>query len=229
MNFTGTTMIGLPLFILFILVAFSVSGLGETDVNQTFYAYAQAANTGVDLFGNPMTLNDINGHPVCWYNQTSVHGENGLIIAADSNGYPPQEAAWQNSTSFYYLFYDTDGADPVFYSDLNGGVASRPTARVGPHWEGIKSFNLSDSWGWLALVAAITAVASFVGLKFFGSGESETSLKLLLSSTFFITVWTTLSVITYPLILEGGFFVFIFYFGLTGCYAVGLILSTGGS
>jgi len=227
----SSTLIFFPLVILLVLTGLSVAGLGEAvDINQSFYAYQTATATGVDAFGNVLTLNDADGYAICYYNETSVWGEPGLYVVYEANSYPPQEAAWKNTTTTTQLFYDEDGADPVFYADLSeDGLISRPEARIGPHWEGIKSFNLSDSWGWLALVAAITAIASFVGLKFFGSGESEISLNLLLKSTFFITIWATLSVATYPLILLGGFLIFVLYFGMTLSYAVGIILSIGGS
>lgn len=232
MNLNSTTLIFGPLVILLVLTGLSVAGLGEAvDINQSFYAYQSATATGVDAFGNVMTLNDASGNPICYYNETSVWGEAGLFVPYEADGYPPQEAAWKNTTftNGIQLFYDTGGADPVFYLDLSeDGIIARPEARIGPHWEGIKSFNLSDSWGWLALVAAITAIASFIGLKVFDSGESEIAQNLIIKTTFFITVWTTLSVASYPLILLGGFIIFILYFGMTLTYATGLILSING-
>lgn len=223
---TNTLIFG-PLIIMLIFTALSVSGLGTATLNQEFVAYQSYTSSGVNEFGEAMTLNDRYGTAICYYNGTSVHGESGYFELYEADTYPPPECAWKNSTTFYQLFYDTTGDDPVYYYDISTGVASRPEARVGPHWEGIKTFNLADSWGWLALVAAIAAVATFVGLKFFGSGESETSLQLLLKSTFFITVWVTLSLTAYPLILLGGFFVFLLYFAMTLTYSVGVILSVG--
>lgn len=227
MELNATTLIIIPLAILLVLSGASVCGLGTEDLSTEFIMYQAATNSGVDSLGNAIPLNDRYGNPICYYNQTSIYGEAGQVIWIEANTYPPQEAAWRNATNYYQLFYDSEGADPVFYADLQNGVISRPQGRIGPQWQGLQTFSITDSWGWLALIGVVVTVVSIVGFKIAASGESETSIHLILKATFFVTMWVTLSVVTYPLILVGGFLVFIIYSALTLIYSVGVIMSVG--
>lgn len=80
----------------------------------------------------------------------------------------------------------------------------------------------------ISLLITIGIVAGFTGISFLGSGLNAESVKIIISLTAYIGIWTTLSIITFSLIIEIAVFGSIIYIGLTIGFAIGVIKKLSG-
>lgn len=213
----------IPVGVMVLLSIFALIGFGTEEINlqeKTFNTYDTA--TSMDLSGNYLILYNSDGEGVCYWNGTGLTaGDTGQIIMFDY----ADVALWKNSTYECTLFYDQGGTDAVPWSDTTvGGLFAAPNVKSGS-----QPFSLDTSLGWIVLLGVILAVGTIAGITIFGSGLSDASQQLLWKGTFFLTVWSMLSLMAYNLILAGGFFVFILYFILTIMYVIGVVRETYGS
>ena len=81
----------------------------------------------------------------------------------------------------------------------------------------------------IALLATIILVATITGVSVLGSGLNPQSAKIIITLTAFIGLWTTLSLIVFPLIIEIAIFGSIIYIGLTIGYSIGVYQQFSGS
>lgn len=201
----------------------AMNGLGTDTptMNGNFtlnYIREEAAQGNIDFY-----LYDDNGNPKCFINGTGL-GDGGSLIQI-TGPYPPPTAGWLNATSQYELYYDTAHYCPVNWYERNGEVFIPNNGRMDNAGSG--QFNLASSLGFIALIVAIMAVGTIAGITILGSGEKEFSVRLLTLGAAFLTFWGILTFMSYPLILEGGFYVFLAYFVLTAMYALGFIMEIG--
>lgn len=224
----------IPLTVVVILAMLSVAGLGTGDLSGTYSTYD--VGTSKDLQGNLLILYDSGNNPVCYWNGTVVAGR------ADTNGYIVQMkyvnyAAWKNNTiGVAYLLYwdDEHGGQLVEYDRLKSteGIGVFTHYQIDPD-SSSSSFDFTTSLSVVIIISVLISVATIAGLKikFVGSGVelSDVSVEILTKLGFYLTIWLILSLISYPLILEGGFLVFIIYFVLSLMYTIGIVQSFGGS
>ncbi len=91
------------------------------------------------------------------------------------------------------------------------------------------SMNLStlqDAILWISVIGGV-AVAS--GIAILGSGLNDNATKWLVYMVFFVSSWSILSVLSFPLILEIEGFGSILYIGFTVVYGISAIMYIGGT
>jgi len=212
-----------PLAVMTLIAFMVMMGFPDTagDYTSTVYGYYK----GQDEQGTLLTLNSYDGDPICYYDCSPIGVFEGAVIMYESNGYPPQEAAWSNATGYYPLYYDTSHMEPVFWADLTPlGSFSRPTERADA-----QMWSWGGALGVIGLVSLLRFFGALAGIKFFGSGEGDVSVKFLLVGTFFITIWAVLTGIAYPIFLDSeSWIIYIIYTVLTLVYSVGIIQMVGG-
>lgn len=215
------TLMVLPLAALFIMSTLAMLGLGayQPDFADGFTLYD--VNTSTDAEGNYLVLYDYTGSATCYWNGTSYNGENGWIT---KNAYTP-DAVWRNSSGAYGLDWGTNNDDPVKYADCQSVLGFQTGSHIK---ESAKSYDIADSLSWIVVVTAIMAIGTIAGIKVFGTGLTELSVKVLLVGTFSLTIWGILTAMCYPLFLEGGFYVFIIYGALALTYCIGTALTMAG-
>lgn len=212
----------IPLSILLLLGMLSVTGLGaETaDYSQGFHLYDRA--TSQDAFGNYLYLYDETGHAIMYYNLTNVddYGEAYKSLLNDNT-------LWRNDTlSAWTVYYDTNGQNATQWGDIHNplGIITGQQDGVGL---GGNQFNFSSSLSWVIIIGVIMGIGAIVGFKFFGSGESEISVEVLLKGTFYLTLWGILTAMAYSLIVAAGFFIYLLYFAIALVYTIGIMTNIG--
>lgn len=183
----------------------------------------------VSLRGNENTIYyDSGGNPVCYANLTVIIGTQQL------NAYPrwvdipgTHNLGIDNSSSMtdpnwsgivYALYFDTNGQSPVPFATevVYSGTAQH--------------FDIGSSLGLITVTTILMGVGAVIGLHFFGTGESDISIGMVLKFTGFLMIWGVFSILSMntltllPLALGGTF-----YFGLTIVYVIGMVDSIGSS
>lgn len=181
----------------------------------------------VSLAGNEGTIYyDSGGNEVCYANLTVITGVHQL------NAYPrwvdlfdTHQLGIDNSSSMvdpnwsaivYPLYFDTAASAPVPFSSevVYSGASTH--------------FDLGSSLGLIAVTTILMGVGAVIGMHFFGSGESDVSIGMVLKFTGFLMIWGVFSILSMntltllPLALGGTF-----YFGLTLIYVIGMVDSIG--
>lgn len=225
----------IPLAIMALLTVMSVCGLGTADNGGLFstqtYSTEVGDGYGYQLQGGNGILYDEYNHEICYYNGTATPayvGDPGRVEEWTRPAMFAPIAVWNN---------DTDNPNSTLYplfNEYGDSVTWDQMFNVNPSTSGSNQyfFILTSSVGMIALVVVIMGVGSIVGLKIFGTGESEISVELLLKGSFYLTVWGVMSLLSYPLIsgagaTAGGFIIYVFYFILCTVYALGMINSIG--
>lgn len=196
-----------PLALMLVLGLLSGMGLGsEGALQSTYYTTVSGAEVTNGFY-------DERGHQVAYANGT-FYGEEGEIAYAPIQGGAgvwTQTPFWHNNSG-YYNIYSTPAA-----------AAANRVAKINTN-----EWTLESSFGFIALVVAICTFGGIIGFRFLGSGENETSTKLIIVGGFLLILWSVLSVIGLPLIMLvpfGG----MFYIILTLIYSVGVVQNaTGG-
>lgn len=146
---------------------------------------------------------DANGNLKAYANGTAANEKGYLAWAgAAFGGYK-----WVNETSSY-IVYETDAGEDL------------PSPTV--------EFNLGTSLGLIGLIVGIIVLATIAGLRVFGTGTSDTSVKTIVLGTFALTLWGVFSILAMPTLTLVPLFGVIFYFGLTCMYTVGIFNSLSG-
>lgn len=146
---------------------------------------------------------DVNGHVVMFKNGTA-YDEAGFMHVPSVGSTHPQ---WDNYSNVYDMYDNPYGEDRS--------------------WVQI-DFDISSSYGLIALIVGMMALVAVIGIKVFGTGEGEVSTMTILKGTAFLTLWGIFSAISLTLITQipmslGA----ILYFILTAMYCVGIIQSIG--
>ena len=83
----------------------------------------------------------------------------------------------------------------------------------------------------LIITGTLIAIALITGITFLGSGLNPESSRIVVLGTTYVGIWTLLSVLAFPLILEIEIFGSIIYIAITIGYTIGVIqrISPGGS
>lgn len=212
----------LPVAILLTFGILAMTGLGtntidlQTNGNFSLNYIGTAAETGNIDF----KLYDYGGNEKCYINGTATNEEGSLTELFLAS--PPSVAAWTNTTGSYQVYYDQEHFCPVLWSERNFDNIFIPnTGRMDQAGSGV--FNLASSLGFIALISVIMAIGSIVGIRILDSGESEFSVRLLVIGIATLTFWGILTFMAYPLIYEGGFYVYIPYFLMTASYCLGIV------
>lgn len=212
----------MPVSVLLLLAIFSLVGIGEQNnlQDQKFTTYDTVTSKGVD--GEYLYLYNGNGEPVCYWNGTGLTpNDDGKLTS-----YYAGIMRWQNSTHTQVVYFDATQQRVVKTSDMTVTGFLGDYERID---ENTDTFSLDTSLGWIILFTAILAIGTIAGIRLFGSGLSDSAQQLLYKGTFFITLWTMLSLLSYDLIMAGGFLVFIVYFIFTAMYVIGTVRELYGS
>lgn len=123
--------------------------------------------------------------------------------------------------TYYSLYHDTEASEPVLYGNLGqGGASSGGGALLG--------VGISDNFAFIALIVGIIALVGVIGIQLFGSGESETSIFVIIVFTGLLALWTILSFGSYDMIVSIPLFGPIVYVVLTLMYSVGAFQMVAG-
>lgn len=219
------TLLLIPISIMLVLGILGMTGLNETAIDLTNSNFnLDYINSAVETGNTNFYLYDYDGNPKCFINGTA-YAEEGTLTEIWGQ-HPPNVAGWINATYTYHLYYDTAHYCPVLWQERNNdGVFVPNNGRMDA--AGAGSFNVASSLGFIAAVSAIMAVGAIAGIRVLGSGESEFSVRLLTLGVAFLTFWGIMTYMSYPIILAGGFYIFIAYFVLTAMYCLGIILELG--
>ena len=90
------------------------------------------------------------------------------------------------------------------------------------------SFSIDPLQGALVWIIVIVALGVAVGIQVFGSGLSEKSVHLLFMGTFYISLWSILSILAMNLLTSIAVFGSLIYLVITILYAIGCIIQIGG-
>jgi hypothetical protein len=199
------------------LVGLGTGTLGSGNVGSTF---AGSASTTMYY--------DVSGHPVCYANLTA-YGESGTV----GDG-PEGSAWWQNGTypptensgwiSAYQMYYDTAGQQPIRFADIATNTFGEGTKVVGSSFFQVGTMG---ALGLIGIVVALMLFATLVGVHFFGSGESDISVGMILKCTGYISLWAVFSVLGMNLLMLIPLIGVIMYFMLTLVYVLGMVDSIG--
>lgn len=157
---------------------------------------------------------DYGGHAKCFYNGTSV-SETGLI-------YHATHATWKNASSppYFTLYWDTSHTREVEWEEVGQQNPSVGTTET--------SFNNSYTGLW-AMGVGFVLLATVVGLRIFGWGVSEESIKTILMLAFYTALWLIFAGLSYPLISAMELIGAISWFVITVMYAIGILSNMGNS
>lgn len=89
-------------------------------------------------------------------------------------------------------------------------------------------FSIDPLQGAIIWIVVIVGLGVAVGIQVLGSGLSENSVHLIFMGTFYISLWTILSVLAMNLIISIEIFGSVIYLTLTILYAIGCIQNVGG-
>lgn len=204
----------IPLAVMLMLVLFSQMGLGTSET----FGKATLGSTQYDV----SVLYDSDGNQKV--NATTLEPLDGLeqiTIYEDDIGF----AIWYNQTTYWSrgcLYWDVDGEDPVLYNDLG---------RSSPQGVSVLGVELNTSTVFLAIVTCVIALVSVVGFQLFGSGESETSISVIVIFGGLMAFWSILSLGGLPLLTLVPYLGSLLYVILTLVYSIGCFkaISSGGS
>lgn len=91
-------------------------------------------------------------------------------------------------------------------------------------------FDINMTGGFIALIVTLIVVGVLAGIQVLGSGLSDSSVKLIYSSTVWFGLWGVFSGLTFVLFVSLQIAGLIMWFGLTLIYALGFFdKTTGGS
>lgn len=188
-------LIAFPLVILAFLAVFStIMSLEEMPTEGSVYTYGE---TDIDTL-----YYDSYGNPLCYANGTEYYtGDDGFITSM--HGDLLNRPIWRNSTGDY--------------------VCRTPDGTT-PDQVHTQEFDMLTGLGYIAVIAGIMFVVSFVGIRVFGNGLAEASVHTIIIGTVLITMWLVFSALSIGLLAEvpaylGG----VFYFMLTVMYAIGVV------
>jgi len=85
------------------------------------------------------------------------------------------------------------------------------------------TFGLDPITGGIVLIVTVATLGALIGIRIVGSGLSESSIKILMTSFFYGGIWTLLSVISANLIIAIEGFGALIYLVLTLLYAIGVV------
>lgn len=201
-------LIVVPLGVVAVLGILSSLGLG---------ASLNGIGVNIDTYGaTPVGYYDSGGHGIMWSNYTAM-GEIGKVISSQDYAYWDNGTHWLLGTQAFSMYWDTLGEAQVAFEDIGKTVPSATSVQ----------FSLTSSIGFLALLVGIGAIAVVAGLRIFGSGTSETAVKLLTIGAGLMALFGVFSYIASSLLFESWLGT-IAYFFLTMIYTLGIILSVGG-
>lgn len=116
--------------------------------------------------------------------ETIAPDEEITIFPDDITGY----ATFYNQTMYPtrdFLYYDTGASEPVLYDNLGKTYAgSSPT---------VMGVSVDSSFAFIAILVGVSAFVGIIGFQLFGSGESETSIFIIVILSGLIALWSVLS------------------------------------
>lgn len=208
-----------PLLIIMLMAFFSMLGLGDLG--------GDLDTTGTGSTITPSTLlYDSGGTVVCYANLTVITSAsqwNAYVRWAQIPG--TDYIGFDNSSNMinpnwggplYQLYYDVNATDPVPYQ----ATLVFPGSSVG-------HFDIATSLGLIGVVGVLMAVGAVIGAHFLGSGESDISIGMILKSTGFLMLWGIFSILAMNILTQIPEIGVFLYFGLTGCYVIGIVDSIG--
>ena len=225
-----------PIIILLILSLVSIFGLGTN-------ATLGTSNIGLGLTPSQACTTkyyDSSGVAKVYANGTAVN--EGGTIGRESVLFPIpfvtyNNAVWLNTSAInghyskypqYYLYTDTSGSSQLNFDtaisvagymgynanpNVNGGVSVSPT---------------TDIVAMLVVISALLDVGAVIGLHFLGSGESDSTIAMILKFTGFMAIWGIFSGLSYNLLSMIPLYIGLwFYFAITLLFVVGLVDTIG--
>lgn len=139
-----------------------------------------------------------------------------LIIACCAGFYQLFTISTINYTSSQTISNGIPNSNQYWYAP-NPSMEAQLKSQTGSN-----NFSVEMVTGVIALIIACTVVAVAAGIKLFGSGLSETSVKIIYNSTVYYGLWGIFSALSYPMFLA-----FPLFFGVFGWFILTLIYSLG--
>ncbi len=89
-------------------------------------------------------------------------------------------------------------------------------------------FNIDPITGAIAMIITFSAMAVFFGIKLFGSGLSDETVRVLTIAVIYTALWTVLSLLPIPLLFSIEVFGALIYVVLTIAYVGGVVQKFSG-
>lgn len=102
-------------------------------------------------------------------------------------------------------------------ADFNSSVSSFDINNISA------TFYIDEFSGALVIIIAIMIIAVIIGLNIFGSGLSDTSVKILSIGITYYGIWSIFSILAYPLIVSIEVVGVLIYITLTIIFTIGLV------
>jgi hypothetical protein len=223
-----TTLIFIPLLFMFAISMTSLIALSEGELGSGY-------NYSINEKFTPYIYDRV-GRPVMYTANLSAVTEGEPVFFKPVSVDGTEYAFYSNSTidfilnNGYYLYYTSSGnstgeSTRILWEDLKQLQTSLANTSV---FSAVADFN--TSYGLIALFIALMVGMVIAGINVFGTGESETSLQTIFMGVGLLAVWGVFSVISITLLGEIPYGLgSVFYFGLTLCYVVGMIMNIGKS
>jgi len=138
------------------------------------------------------------------------------------------------SLFLFGLFYNNESFNQNLESgyssqSINGsfieGGEEKSLSTEGSEYE----FAINEAQGIIAIVIAVSIIASLIGIRVLGSGLSEMTVKILYNTIFFYGVWALFSVFALEWLLIIPIGGWIIYLILTGVLSFGIVQQINGN
>jgi len=89
------------------------------------------------------------------------------------------------------------------------------------------TFGLDETIGAILILTVVAVAVGIIGIRIFGSGFGETTVKYITLILTYVGIWMLFSLIAYPLIISITGLGTLIYLGLTIAYTIGVIQKLG--
>lgn len=111
----------------------------------------------------------------------------------------------------------------IGYAMLNATITEMEIPEAEP-----KMLNIDPITGAIGIIVIIATATALLGIKVLGSGLSDESVRVLITTTVYASIWTILSLLAIPLISSIEIFGSLIYIILTIGYVIGVIEKISG-
>lgn len=222
-------LIAFPLTVLILCTLVSMMGLSTTHISPLYVNEVEGIDSEL-IAADGDGWYDFTGHKVCDLYETDSGEEGGICLGESGGGNAGKY--WLNETNVGVQGWrDKDAieaAGNALYNypivDCKNGTSI--AARAEQNYT--VNFQVATSYGLIALIIGIMALAAIVGIRVFSTGISESSANTIIKGTAYLSLWAMFSITSLGLITSIPLFGPVIYFALSGIYTLGIMQQIGG-
>jgi len=122
-----------------------------------------------------------------------------------------------------FIGIPTDRSAIVGYAIFNATITEMELPEREP-----EILNIDPLTGAITIIVILATATALLGIKVLGSGLSDDSVRVLITTTVYVSIWTILSLLAIPLISSIEIFGSLLYVCLTIGYIIGVIEKISG-